>query len=192
MKMSVLMWIGILAVFLLIPAALFIADKKRRNINRLKLFELQISLDALLNKGLDHAFCVFEPEDSDLWVQVRKYFDAQGDAALEISFPLADWTSQYVESLYHLLEQKCALYSTKLEDPKIPMEFVYVDCRDDVDYANELVSEIFVSVFKIHRGSKIIAKGSGIIYAAERLRHVSQLPKDSKELIKLAIRKKEK
>jgi hypothetical protein len=66
---------------------------------------------------------------------------------LTLRFPNAPWTREYVEPLKTLLQRRRAVYtSTPVQTPPT-IEFIDVDCGDDVEMAAGLIADVFGAVF---------------------------------------------
>lgn len=181
--------ISVLAVIILIAFVAFAWSWSGRRLSELTrtyvLSELRIPIDLLLRKGMGGSFIKISEQESGLWVQFRKYFDADEAGAIEISFPRAPWTLPYFSKLEMVLKRHSILFSIKREIPSQPMEFLYIDCGKDVDRAERSVSLIFTEVFGVSPDSSFTVQGYAIAAFGNDIEHSSQQPTTWRQLVNL-------
>jgi len=178
----------VLISLILLAAAWIWAGQKLQHAYTLEGLETPISL--LLKKGLGGAFIVITEEKTNLWIQLRKYFNANEEAAIEIAFPNAPWSFFYFEKLRQYLLDKNIFFEIHKEGQKEKMEFLYIDCKSDVEKAKQLVSEIFVHIFEITGEANFNVKGSAVTAFAFDIDRSEHQPKTINDTLKAFFKKK--
>jgi hypothetical protein len=164
---SVNILLAFLIAALVIGAFIVVAFRaQRRGVARLleshrslNLFGLQRELQMLLKRGYDGGFVVFSDENTDWFVQFRKYIRDSQAVGLEMHFPRSSWAEPFYQNIKEVLERNEVRFNIITRD--VPMEFIYADFAQDVTQAARAAWETFVVAFNIQE-PRIRAEAAGL------------------------------
>jgi len=103
----------------------------------------------LLHGGRDCGFAVIEIEETECFLQIRKYIRSPGDFGLEFEFPNAGWSHAYFDQVYDV----CARTMDEVSMSKVirnDEEFLKVDFGQDFVEAADVICEILSDVFDVN------------------------------------------
>ena len=136
--------LGVAALLLLVGWRAWLASKGVPK----SLEELKGALEQLLEWGRSNGFLVITPIGSNAFIQFNKYMLSATEAGLELSFPRAAWSRDYFSAVEQLCDGEAIEYRIE-HRPDNHMEFLTIDCRDDIPLAHKLTAQILTRVFDI-------------------------------------------
>ncbi|MBI9099529.1 MAG: hypothetical protein JEY91_13685 [Spirochaetaceae bacterium] len=99
----------------------------------------------LLYRGYDGGYTIIEGSLKKTFLQYKKYI-TENEVYLEMSFPKAKWSQEYYDRLKEYLEKREIKYRIN-NSSESPIEFIDINCSNDIDFCTALTRDIFVNIF---------------------------------------------
>ena len=142
---------------LLAGVFLYRRPRSREHVEEISLGDLAGSITALLERGYDLGFLVFELPGDQRFVEFSKYIKEGAQQGIQLDFPLSPWSEPYYDQVKSLLESRRVPYIVE-DTPDGPVrEFIQVDFGQDVGAAAATAKEIFDRVFRVDPGVRLTA-----------------------------------
>jgi hypothetical protein len=141
--LALIVSLGVVAVLLFVGWRVWLASKGVPK----SLEELRSALQQLLEWGRSNGFIVITPIGSNSFLQFNKYMLTSTEGGLELSFPRAGWSRQYFSSVERLCDREAINYRIE-HRPDSHMEFLTIDCKNDIQLAHKLAAQILTQVFR--------------------------------------------
>jgi hypothetical protein len=117
------------------------------------------NIDILLKRGGNHAFLIFQPKESNVFVQLRKLITAPGKYGIEISFPKVSWSETYYDRVASLCEERNVEYVQSRDGGVL---FIHIPFGKDVTMAAQFTEDIFIKVFRFEKSTRFEIKFDNI------------------------------
>ena len=103
---------------------------------------------------MNNGYLVITEINSKYFVQLAKYI-YRNTYGIELTFPKAEWSSNYYDDLLVILKQQNIDYEIIEKVGNDDLEFIKVDFKKDSEGAFELVKKIFIQVFGFDNDLKL-------------------------------------
>lgn len=115
---------------------------------RRDLDSLRSSIEGLLRRGMDGGLLFVDVPNSKAFIQIKKYIESPGVIGLQVPFPDAPWSHDYVDQVKdYFSEHEVSAYETQRTQDS-PIEFTIADFGTDVDAVHHFVVHVLINVFK--------------------------------------------
>lgn len=135
---------------------------RRREETRPTVPDIRGNLERLLSSGYDRSALHVTFDNSELFVLFRKYIHAKGDYGIELEFPLAHWSAEYIPALHDYCASHGIAFTVGPDVHDDCQEFHHVDFGNDADAAFRMFEAIVTHVFRIPTDSPYKLKFFGI------------------------------
>ncbi len=151
-----MIWLIIGLITLTIIYFLFKPDKTFFY-NNIKTIELKKFFEILLYRGYAGGVIVIEcDEKQDVFLQFVKKIEKRkiekkykNVVALELAFPLIQWSEKYYNKLHDLITREKIRYELEAKEGEYNLEFTYINCKQNLDYCIYLAEMIYKEIFDV-------------------------------------------
>jgi hypothetical protein len=139
-----------LIIIVLALSLFWVYGKKPYMHKNIALDDLKSFLEVLLFRGYDGGFISICIPDREEFLQFSKYIISENSIGLQLDFPLAKWSKHYYDSLKKLLIDQGIKFETQTTSKEEIPEFLVVDIKQDLDFAQVLIKQIIQSIYKLN------------------------------------------
>ena len=103
-------------------------------------------LGVLLDRGFDGGTLVLSLNNSDKFLQYKKYILTDGCYGVRMDFPKADWSSDYFEVLRGYLITESIDYEEVVAKNENELGFISVNLKEDIVFSSKLSCYVFEKI----------------------------------------------